>query len=171
MANGNGDDDDEQRAEASIDAEESRRDSYYDCGLRISPRLLCLIPTMTYTWYELRVRDWIVGCRTIRKWRLEDGVTLDVPSFSSLLFSLLLYFFGSRPSTNGVGTGFYHLRRRVKWRWSFPVRRIRRKVALSGADRLWDLWVRTFAYVGQLFACFLYFPTLVRVYAAQGVCT
>jgi len=29
----------------------------------------------------------------------------------SLLFSLLDYFFGSRPSTNGVGTGFYHLRR------------------------------------------------------------
>jgi hypothetical protein len=30
--------------------------------------------------------------------------------FLSLLFSSL-YFFGSRPSTNGVGTGFYHLRR------------------------------------------------------------
>jgi len=27
----------------------------------------------------------------------------------SLLFSLLLNFFGSWPSTNGVGTGFYHL--------------------------------------------------------------
>jgi len=53
---GDGDDDDEQRTEASIDAEESRRDSYYDCGLRISPRLLCLIPKMTYTWHELRVR-------------------------------------------------------------------------------------------------------------------
>jgi len=43
---------------------------------------------------------------------MNDGVTLDVPSFSSLfLTSLLVYFFGSRPSTNGVGTGFYHLRR------------------------------------------------------------
>ena len=31
--------------------------------------------------------------------------------FSLLLYFLLLYFFGSRPSTNGVGTGFYHLRR------------------------------------------------------------
>jgi len=31
--------------------------------------------------------------------------------FSSLYIftSLLLYFFGSQPSTNGVGTGFYHL--------------------------------------------------------------
>jgi len=58
MADGDGDgdgDDDEQRAEATIDAAESRRGSYYDGGLRISPRLLCLIPTTTYTWYELRV--------------------------------------------------------------------------------------------------------------------
>jgi hypothetical protein len=45
---GNGNGNDEQRAEATIDAAESRRGSYYDCGLRISP-------TMTYTWYELRV--------------------------------------------------------------------------------------------------------------------
>jgi len=30
---------------------------------------------------------------------------------SFFLFSLLLYFFGSWPSTNGVGRGFYHLRR------------------------------------------------------------
>jgi len=37
-----------------------------------------------------------------------------------------------------------------------------------GTDRLWDLWVRTFAYVQRLFDCFL--TTLVRVYAAQGVC-
>jgi len=44
------DDDDEQRAEASINAAESRRDSYYDCGLRIPLELLCLIPKMTYTW-------------------------------------------------------------------------------------------------------------------------
>jgi len=40
-----------------------------------------------------------------------------------------------------------------------------------GTDRLWDLWVRTFAYVERLFDCFLSFSTLVRVYAAQGVCT
>jgi len=37
--------------------------------LGISPRLLCLIPTMTDTWYKLRVRDWMVGCRTFRKRR------------------------------------------------------------------------------------------------------
>jgi hypothetical protein len=61
---------------------------------------------------------------------MEDGVTLDVPSFSFLIFSLLLYFFGSRPSTNGVGMGFYHLLRQVKWRWSFPVRRIHRMATI-----------------------------------------
>jgi len=83
--------------------------------LEISPRLQCLIPTMIYTWYELRVRDWMVGCRTFRKWRYGGRCHLDVPSFSSLLFTcLLLHFVGSRPGTNGVNTGFYHLRRQVK---------------------------------------------------------
>jgi hypothetical protein len=56
----------------------------------ISPRVLYLIRTMTYTWYELRVRDWIVGLQTIRKWRSEDGVTLADPASSSLyLFTSL----------------------------------------------------------------------------------
>jgi len=32
----------------------------------------------------------MVGCRTCRKWRYGGRVTLDVPSFSSLLFCLLL---------------------------------------------------------------------------------
>jgi len=40
-----------------------------------------------------------------------------------------------------------------------------------GTDRLWALWVRTFAYVEQLFDCFLSFSPLVPVYAAHGVCT
>jgi len=38
-------------------------------------------------------------------------------------------------------------------------------------NRLWDLWVHTFAYVEWLFDCFLSFRTFVRVYTAQGVCT
>jgi hypothetical protein len=42
---------------------------------------------------------------------------------------LLLFSYGFRASKNGVGTGFYHLRRQVKWRWSFPVHRIRREAA------------------------------------------
>jgi len=47
--------------------------------------------------------------------------------------------------------GFYHLPISVNGSWSFPVRQILRKVTLSGTDRLWDLWVRTIAYVGWLF--------------------
>jgi len=30
-----------------------------------------------------------------------------------------------------------------------------------GTDRLWDLWVRTIAYVERLFDCFLSFPFLL----------
>jgi len=41
------------------------------------------------------------------------------------------------------------------WRWSFRVRRIRRKVDMSCTNWLWDLWVRTIAYVERLFGCFL----------------
>jgi len=37
-----------------------------------------------------------------------------VPLFLSVLFSLHL-FFGSRPGTNGVGTGFYHLPMKVEF--------------------------------------------------------
>jgi hypothetical protein len=43
-------------------------------------------------------------------------------------FACLLSY-GSRPSINGIGTGFYHLRRQVKWRLSFPVHRICREAA------------------------------------------
>jgi len=97
------------------------------------------------------------GTRERRKWvdrvselGTEKSNQLGIPFFcifSSLLFSILLYFFGFRPSTNGVGTGFYHLQITAKWRWSFPVRRIRRMATLSGPDRLWILWVRTITYV------------------------
>jgi hypothetical protein len=61
---------------------------------------------------------------------IEDGVILDFRSFSSLHFTLHLYFCGSQPSTNGVGTGFYHLQRQVQWRWSFTVLLFRRMATL-----------------------------------------
>jgi hypothetical protein len=41
------------------------------------------------------------------------------------------------------------------------VRRIHRKVTLSGTDRLWDIWVRTIAYVEMLFDFFLFFSFLL----------
>jgi hypothetical protein len=105
---------------------------------------------------------------------MEDGVTLDVPSFSSLLFtSLLPYFFTSLDlgpvqmasarvfTTSGdksSGGGVSPCAGSAEW---LPY----------GTDRLWDLWVRTFAYVERLFDCLLSFSTLVRDYAAKGVCT
>jgi hypothetical protein len=58
---------------------------------------------------------------------MEMGSLLDV----FLFISPLLVFFGSRPGTNGVGTGFTT----CHWRWSFHACRIRRKVALCGTDR------------------------------------
>ena len=38
---------------------------------------------------------------------IEEGITLDVPLFSSLLFTSC--FFRSWPSRNGVGMGLHHL--------------------------------------------------------------
>ena len=102
---------------------------------------------------------------------MEGGVTLDVPSFSFLFTSL--YFFTSLDlgpvqmasarvfTTSGdqsSGGGVSPCAGSAEW---LPY----------GTDRLWDLWVRTFAYVERLFDCFLSFSTLVRDYAAQGVCT
>ena len=103
---------------------------------------------------------------------MENSVTLDVPSFSSHLFTcLLVYLFTSLDlglvqmasaqgfTTSGdklSGGGVSLCAGSAEW---LPY----------GTDRLWDLSVRTFAYVELLFGCFL--STLVRVYAAQGVCT
>jgi hypothetical protein len=42
---------------------------------------------------------------------MEDGITLDV----FLFLSSFLLFFGSRPGTNGVGTGFYHQPKEVEF--------------------------------------------------------
>jgi hypothetical protein len=59
-----------------------------------------------------------------RKWvnrvsELRTGGKLSIGRFlssvSSLLFSILYCFFGSRPGTNGVGTGFYHLPMEVEF--------------------------------------------------------
>jgi len=54
-----------------------------------------------------RMDSWMPDIPEVEIWR-----TVSLWMFLlSLLFSLLLYFFGSRHGTNGVGTGFYHLRR------------------------------------------------------------
>jgi len=93
MADGNGNDngDDEQREVSTIDDAEWRQRSNYDCGLRMSPRLQCLILTMTYTWFKLQVQNWWSDAGHSGGGDMEDGVTLDVPSFSFPS----LYFFTS----------------------------------------------------------------------------
>jgi len=100
---------------------------------------------------------------------MEDGITFGcflVSLFSSSLLWITAQYKWRRH-------GFLPPSELVKWRWSFPVHRIHRKVTLSGTDRLWDLGVLTIAYVKRLFDCFLpffTFPILVRDYAAQEVC-
>jgi hypothetical protein len=98
---------------------------------------------------------------------MEDGVTLDVPSFSSLLFTSLLLWISAQykwrrhrflppPETSQVEVEFprapdppngYHM-------------------VLIGCGTYGFVRLRTLN--GRLIVSF---PTLLRVYAAQGVCT
>jgi hypothetical protein len=103
-----------------------------------------------------------------------DGVTLDVPSVSSLLFtSLLLYFFASfnfgpvqmtsvqvftSSGDKSSGGGVFPGAGSAKW---LPYT----------TDQMWALWVRTFVYVKLLFNCFNFFAPLVQRFAAKGVST
>jgi len=66
-------------------------------------------------------------------WR--TGSLLDV----FLWLSSLLLFFGSRPSTNGVGTGFYHLRSQSSGGGFSQGAGSAERSPLSCTDRLWDL--------------------------------
>jgi hypothetical protein len=53
-----------------------------------------------------------------RNSELEESYQFGIPFFcffSSLHFSIPYYFFGSRPDTNGVGMGFYHLPTEVEF--------------------------------------------------------
>jgi len=65
-----------------------------------------------------------------------------------LFLSSLLHFFGSRPGTNGVGRGFYHLRSQSSGGGCSPAAGSAERSPLSGTNRLWDLWVHTIAYAG-----------------------
>jgi len=147
--------------------------------------------------HELLVRYWMAGrmlyefgsgdkeefrseARERRKWvnrvsELRTGGKLSIGRsfllflpFSYLLHPSLLLWISARYKWRRHG--FYHLRISVNGRWSFPVRRIRRTVTLSGTDRLWDLRVRTIAYVEQLFDYSLSFSSIVLAFAAQEVC-
>jgi len=132
----------------------------------ISPRLLCVIPTMTYTLSELRVRDWRVGCRSFQKWRYGGrchfGCSLIL--FFSLYFITSLdlgpvqmasawVFTTSGDKWNGGGVSLFA--GSTEW---LPY----------STDRLWDLCVRTFAYVEWLFDCFHSFLLLYRIMQPRG---
>jgi len=83
------------------------------------------------------------------------------------LFSLLHYFFESRPSTNGVSSGFTSSGDRLNRGGASPCARFAEKI-LSGPDRLWDVWVRTFAYVERLFDCCHSFLLLYGIMQPTG---
>jgi len=69
----------------------------------------------------------------VEMWRM--GSLLDV----LLFLSALLLFFGSRPSTNGVGTGFYHLRSQSSGGGFSPCAGSAERSPLSSTDQLWGL--------------------------------
>jgi hypothetical protein len=94
---------------------------------------------------------------------METGSLLDV--LVSLFSSSLLWISAQYKWRRH---GFLPPSESVKWRWSFPVHRICRKVTLSGTDRLRDLWIRTIAYVEQLFDWFLFISFLS--YSCTGLC-
>jgi hypothetical protein len=111
-----------------------------------------------------------------------DGWMLDIPEVEiwrtvslwmfllSLLFCLLLYFIGSRPSTNGVSMGFNHLQRKVKWRWGFPACQMRRMASIG----YWMVVGLMGSYVCVRWTVIWLFAsvsTLVWDHAAQGVYT
>jgi len=95
---------------------------------------------------------------------MEDGVTLDVPSFSSLYFFTSLGLgpvqMASAPvfTTSGdksSGGGVSPCAGSAEW---LPY----------GTDRLWDLWVRTFAYVERLFDYCHSFLLLYEIMQPRG---
>ena len=100
---------------------------------------------------------------------MDDSVTLDVPVFSSLLVTSLLYRISAQYKWHQHGF-------LPPWEMShveveLPLCHICQKVSLSCTEQWWDTWIRTFAYVEQLFDSFLPFPSLVQVDKAQWVCT
>jgi hypothetical protein len=111
----------------------------------------------------------MAGCRTFWKWRFGALCYCGCSFFllSSLYFFTSLdlspvemasarIFIISRAMSSGAGVS--QCSGSTEW---LPY----------GTEWLWDIWVHTFVYIEQLFDCFLYYSTLLRVYAAQRVHT
>jgi len=95
---------------------------------------------------------------------MEDGVTLDIPSFSFLLFWLLLTFITSLdlgPVQMASAQDFTTSGEKSSGGAVSPCSGSAEWLQY-GTDLLCDLWVRTFAYVEWLFDCFFSFLLLYR---------
>jgi len=137
--------------------------SSHRCRIMSGSSTTLMTPTMTHAeMYGLPVG--MVGGVWVWKSRYGDGITFGC--FLVSLFSSSLLWISARYKWRRHG--IYHLRISVNGRWSFPVRQIDRKVTLLGTDRLWDLWVRTIAYVERLFDWFLFISFLS--YSCTGLC-
>jgi len=112
-------------------------------------------PTPRYTGYRNGWSEKYGFSSEVEIWR--TGSLLDV----FLFLSSLLLIFGSRPSINGVGTGFTTSGSQSMGGGVSPCARPAERSPWSRTDRLWDLWVRTSTYVAWLFLCFHYFPFLL----------
>jgi len=101
---------------------------------------------------------------------METGLLINVFMF---LDSLLLVF-GSRPCTNSVSMGFYHLRTQSSGGGFSPCARSTAMTPCAVLISYGTYWfVQLCTWNGCLIVSFqfLFIPTMVRGYAAQEVCT
>jgi len=122
-----------------------------------------LMPTMTYP-KIYKLREWIVGGVWVqfRSGDIEHGMTLDASCFS------LLLIFRSQTSSNGVGTGFYHLPMEVDYPSAQdpPKGHHWAHWSVVGLDCSYDCVCRMIV----SFFVSLFFTSLILSLAAQEVC-
>jgi len=157
-----------QRKLPSMPSHEQKLPSMLSHERKLSATLM--IPTTTYAEkYELRV--WMVGGVWVRKWRCggygsSSAVSFcSFDSFSSLLFISSLDLGPVQMASAWVFTTYH-------WRWSFPVRRIRRKVAIELYRSVVGL-MGSYDCVRRVIVSFLVslsFSSLILALAAQEVC-
>jgi len=96
-------------------------------------------------------RAWVNRVSELRTWgKLSIGHSfLLFVLFSSHLHTLLRLWISARYKWRRHA--FYHCQISVNWRWSFAVRRMRRKVTLSGTVRYQEYSVSTSTYAAWLF--------------------
>ena len=122
------------------------------------------IPTMTDAKID-GLQEWMVGGVWVqfRSGDMQDGITFQCFVFlSSLCLS-----FGSRPSTNCVGMGFYHLQSQSNGGGFSPCAGSTKRSPLCCTDQLWDLSVHTVTYVGWLFHSLFPFPSFLLYWLWQ----